>query len=65
MKLLVTSGADITALNDNKKTPLEVASNPDNPCQNPDLPRVIRYLGGGDNEPDPQEPDSSPIQDPE
>jgi len=65
VKLLVASGADVTALNDNKKTPLEVASNPENPCQNPDLQRVIRYLGGGDNEPDQQEPDSSPIQEPE
>jgi len=55
----VKSGADVDALNENKKTPLEVAASLDNPCHNFQLQRVIRFLGGDATE-DIEEQDSSP-----
>jgi len=46
VKLLLRSGADPDALNYDRKTPLQVASNPDNPCTNPGLERVVLLLSG-------------------
>jgi len=44
--LLLKAGADKEALNSDKKTPLQVASCPDNPCNNPDLRKVVQLLEG-------------------
>jgi len=59
----VKSGADLTALNEQKKTPLEVAASPENPCENPDLEKVIKFLGGDYQEEEETEgSNSSPTQ---
>ena len=46
VRLLVKSGADTAALNADRRTPLQVAENPENPCRNPDLAQTISLLKG-------------------
>jgi len=42
----VKSGAEKQAVNAERRTPLQVACNPENPCLNPELKKVVAYLEG-------------------
>ena len=44
--MLLLSGADQSLVNNDGRSPLSVASCPNNPCTNPELENVVKLLNG-------------------